>query len=202
MTSPVNPGKVEWSGENPGIYLKDASGAWTALAVYFRVVTSPHGMGIGAVVLGAPGTASGYPTASNVCISSNEPLMRWLVEKFVSRFASFRGMGGLSAMTYQPLTAHETTGDGRTFHQETLRSRDVSLVMRWDDLGPPFAVDVQPNMSATGEHEMYSVFVEARRGAITLNGQKLPGEIIQRDFLDRRMSTAFLAFSETWLRVA
>ncbi|HZQ61783.1 MAG TPA: hypothetical protein VFC24_10565 [Casimicrobiaceae bacterium] len=200
MTSPVNPGMVEWSGDNPGIYLKNAGGAWTALAVYFRVVTSPHGTGIGSIVLGAPATGSGYPSAPNVCISSNEPLMRYLVANFVSRFASFRAMAGLEAMTYQALIAHETSGDGRTFHQESLRSRDAAIVMRWDDLGPPFAVDVQPSMSATGQHEMYSVFLEARRGTITLNGDRLPGEIIQRDFLDRRMSTAFLAFSETWLK--
>ncbi len=30
MTSPVNPGEVEWSGENPGIYLKDAAKRWWA----------------------------------------------------------------------------------------------------------------------------------------------------------------------------
>jgi len=202
MTSPVNPGQVEWSGENPGIYLKDATGAWSALAVYFRVVTSPLGMGIGSIVLGAPATGSGYPAANNVCISNNEPLMRWLIENFVSRFASFRGMAGLQAMTYQALTDYETSGDGRTFHQEALRSREVSIVMRWDDLAAPFAVDVQPAMSATGQHEMYSVFVEARRGIVTVNGSVKAGEVIQRDFLDRRMSTAFLAFSETWLKPA
>src|SRR5947209_9599014 len=164
MTSPVNPGKVEWSGENPGIYLKDASGAWTALAVHFRVVTSPFGMGVGTIVLGAPATGSGYPAAQNVCISNNEPLMHWLVEHFVSRFASFRGMAGLQAMTFQPLTASETSGDGRTYHQESVQSGDVSIQLRWDDLATPFAVDVQPAMSATGQHEMYSVFVEAQRG--------------------------------------
>ena len=36
MVSPVNPGKVEWSGENPGIYLKDDEGNWTTLAVFSR----------------------------------------------------------------------------------------------------------------------------------------------------------------------
>ena len=54
-------------------------------------------------------------------------------------------------------------------------------------------------MSATGRHQMYSVFVEAQRGMIAVNGAALPGNVIQRNFLDRRMSTAFLAFSETWI---
>jgi len=199
MVSPVNPGMVEWSGENPGIYLKDDQGAWQALAVYFRVVTSPYGMGSGAIVLGAPATGTGHPIAPNLCLSNNEPLMRWLVEHFVSRFASFRGVPALPAMTYHAARAFETTGDGRTFHQESLRGEGVSVDLRWEMLRAPFAVDVAPATSATGKHQMYSVFVEAADGSIRVNGARLPGRVIQRDFLDRRMSTAFLAFSETWI---
>src|SRR5260221_11209032 len=42
--SAVNPNRVEWSGENPGIYLKEtADGPWTALALYFKVVISARG---------------------------------------------------------------------------------------------------------------------------------------------------------------
>lgn len=202
MNSPVNSGHVEWSGENPGIYLKDDSGAWQALAVYFRVVASPHGPGTGAIVLGSPASNAGLPNAPNLCISNNEPLMRWLVTQFVSRFASFRGAAALSAMSYVRGSSFETAGDGRTYHQETLRGDRVSIALRWEQLGVPFAVDVRPSMSATGKHQMYSVFVEAATGAIEVNGKRLPGRVVQRDFLDRRMSTAFLAFSETWLTPA
>jgi hypothetical protein len=199
MTSPLNPGKVEWSGENPGIYLKDDKGAWQALAVYFRVVTSPHGPGAGAIVLGAPGVGSGHPAAPNLCLSNNERLMRWLVEHFVAKFASFRGMAGLGAMTYVAARSFDTRGDGRTFHEEAVRGDGVSLTLRWTSLRAPFAVDVPPAMSATGAHQMYSVFVEAEDGSIAIDGVKLPGKVIVRDFLGGRMSTAFLAFSETWI---
>jgi hypothetical protein len=202
MTSPVNPGQVEWSGENPGIYLKDESDNWQALAVYFRVVTSPHGRGAGALVLGAPGMEASYPEAPNVCISDNEPLMRWLIDRFVSKFASFRTASGLRAIAVRRLTSASTRGDARTFHEERLDAGDASIVMRWEDLRQPFAVDVPPSMSATGAHQMYSVFVEARRGSIMLDGRSLPGRVIERDFLGRRMSTAFLAFSETWITPA
>src|SRR5690606_12810194 len=78
MKSPVNPGRVEWSGENPGIYLKDASGNWQALAVFFRVVTSPLGRGAGVLVLGAPGDTANHPRAPNVCLTDNAPMMKWL----------------------------------------------------------------------------------------------------------------------------
>ena len=41
------PGTVEWSGENPGIYLK-SDPKWavhSTMASFFRVVLSPHGRG-------------------------------------------------------------------------------------------------------------------------------------------------------------
>ena len=207
MTSPVNPGQVIWSGDNPGIYLKDAQGQWQALAVYFRVITSPHGAGCGMLVLGEPFSARGWPQATNLVVSNNEPLMRWLVADYVSRFASFRGATGLGAMSYLQADSMRTEGQGteshgKTFHQEHMHAAGVRVTMRWDDLAPPFAVDVPPAMSATGEHQMYSVFVEARRGAILVNDQPLPGQVIIRDFLGGRMSTAFLAFSETWIKPA
>ena len=80
-----------------------------------------------------------------------------------------------------------------------MRGDSLSVSLRWESLSVPFAVDVPPAMSATGRHQMYSVFVEAVTGVIEVNGKLLPGRVIQRDFLDRRMSTAFLAFSETWI---
>jgi hypothetical protein len=43
------------------------------------------------------------------------------------------------------------------------------------------------------------VFLEARAGSILIDGRPLPGRVVERDFLGRRMSTAFLALSETWL---
>jgi hypothetical protein len=199
MTSPVNPGTVVWSGDNPGIYLKDASGAWQTLSVFFRVVTSPHGPGTGALVLGDPFKAAGWPEARNLCLSNNEPLMRWLVDEFVSRFASFRGASGLQSMTYLKADHLASRAEGTSFHEEQLAGSGASLTLRWEDLGTPFAVDVPPAMSSTGAHQMYSVFVEAQKGAITLNGQALPGQVIVRDFLGGRLSTAFLAFCESWI---
>ena len=53
--------------------------------------------------------------------------------------------------------------------------------------------------SATGRHEMYSIFLEAGAAEIRLNGTALPGQVAERQFFGRTMSTAFLAFSETWV---
>lgn len=203
MQGPINPGSVEWSGENPGIYLKDRQdGAWVALSVFFRVVTSPRGRGTGLLVLADPRKPAGYPDALNFCITDNRPLMQYLVDNFVSRFASFRGCEALPAMTYHEMVSAETRGDAKNFYEEAMRAVDLRATLRWEDLNPPFAVDVPPATSATGSHQMYSVFLEARHGSILVNGNAAPGMVIQRDFLGRRMSTAFLAFSETWINPA
>lgn len=200
LASPRLAGHVAWSGDNPGIYLQDGQGRWQTLAVYFRVVVSPYGSGCGMLVLGDPDGNKGWPDSPNLLIGDNEPLMRWLVSDFVSRFASFRGKPGLASMSYLPSVRHQSTGDGRTYHEEHMAAQSVHLTMRWDDLAAPFAADVPPALSATGEHRMTSVFVEASQGKILLNGHALPGALITRDFLGGRMSTAFLAFSETWIR--
>ena len=68
--------------------------------------------GSGVILIGAPSTAAGYPTAPNLCLSNNEPLMRWLVDNFASRFASFRGAAGLPAMTYHAADSFATTAMG------------------------------------------------------------------------------------------
>ena len=49
---PFNPNKVDWSGENPGMYLKEtADGPFVTLISFFRVVTSTHGKGHAAFML-------------------------------------------------------------------------------------------------------------------------------------------------------
>ena len=45
LTEPVTPGVVDWTGENPGILLKDEAGDFTAMALFFRVAWSPVGQG-------------------------------------------------------------------------------------------------------------------------------------------------------------
>jgi len=80
---PVNPGTVEWSGENPGIYLKEsADGAFVSLISFFRVILSPHGRGHAAFLFLDPHGEGKSPGKPNVCATDNEPLARYLEENF------------------------------------------------------------------------------------------------------------------------
>ncbi len=197
----INPGKVDWSGENPGIYLKtDESGDYSALALFFRVVLSPHGRGHAALVLGAPDTATGWPDASNLIVTDNQAMMRWIVDGWVRHMPTFRGRPGLEAMTWLDCDRVEKTpADIRTRYSEKLIGPDVTVEMVWREMGPPIPVEVTAANSATGAHEMYSVFLEAASADILIDGLALPGKVASRTFFGRTMSTAFLAFSETWV---
>lgn len=201
MTSPIHPGPVAWTGENPGIYLKDTQdGPWTGLMTFFRIVWSPHGMGHGAVVLDEPATEKGLPEVRNFCITDNAPLARFLVAEFFSKFMSFRVSPGIQAISYLPLVEVRRAGDTRSRYQELVRSPDFEVVMTWDKLGAPYAVDMPPDRGPTKAHEMYSLFIDAADASVAVNGRPLRGKVVTRDFADTKKSTAFLAFSESWMR--
>ncbi|MGQ0664397.1 MAG: hypothetical protein ACT4P2_12635 [Pseudomonadota bacterium] len=202
MQTPIHPGAVEWSGENPGIYLKDTEdGPWVSLSLFFRVVISACGRGHGVIVLAKPFEAEGLK-ANNFCITDNRKLMDYLVSGFVSKFASFRQAPGLGAMTYLDLESASSAGDALRSYAETVTSAEREVTLQWHELGEPLAAEVPAAMGPTGAHDMYSVFQEAKSAAIVVDGKNLAGRAVTRDFLGRRMSTAFLAFSETWIRRA
>ena len=200
---PVNPGTVDWAGENPGIYLKDTpDGDYVTLALYFRIVLSPHGRGHTMLILGAPSEAKGYPDATNLCLTDNEPLTHYLIDGFVSKFPTFKGKPGLKAATWISSASFDKSGDLKASYTETAQGENVTASMTWKDMNPPFAVEVSPEHAVTGAHDMYSVFLEATYAAISINGTELGGRVADRVLFGETISTAFLAFAETWVTPA
>lgn len=200
--SPIHPGPVAWTGENPGIYLKDTQdGPWTGLATFFRITWSPYGRGSGVLLLDQPNVEKGLPEVQNFLISDNEKLARYLVSDFFSKFASFRASPGIKAITYLPLTTVRREGDAVSSYAEIVASKDFEVAMRWNKLGAPYAVDMPPEKGPTQRHEMYSLFLDSPEASVTVNGRPLKGKVMQRDFADTKKPTAFLAFSESWMEV-
>ena len=194
----VFPGTVEWSGENPGISLKEQpDGPFTTLASFFRVVLSPHGRGHALVLMRAPQTAD---ATLNVCLTDNEGLARYLVEGFVSNFGAFKGIAGLSALGYRKLDSVTSSGDPTSAYTETVKAGDLTVELSWSGLGAAFCFALPPDRSATGRHHMPSLFVGCQDAAITVNGVRRPGKPVPREVAGHSISTAMLAFSETWIR--
>ncbi|MGG5819990.1 hypothetical protein [Falsiroseomonas sp. HW251] len=197
----VFPGTVEWSGENPGISLKETpDGPFTTLASFFRVVLSPHGRGHALVLMQSPQDATPGAGRANLCITDNEPLARWLVSDFVSHFGAWRGLPGLQALQYRHLDSVASDGDAIARYAETVSAGELTVRLEWSGLGKPFCFALPPARSATGRHHMPSLFVGCDAAAVTVNGQRRPGMPVPREIAGHRISTAMLAFSETWIR--
>jgi hypothetical protein len=199
MADTINfPGTVEWSGENPGISLKETpDGPFVTLASFFRVVLSPHGRGHALVLMQSPQDASG---AGNICFHDNEKLARYLVSDFVSHFGSWKGLPGWKSLTYRKLDSVAASGDPASTYSETVKAGDTTVQLTWSGLGAPFCFALPPDKSATGVHHMPSLFVGCRDASVTVNGKALPGKPVPREMAGHRLTTAMLAFSETWIR--
>jgi len=202
MTGTITfPGTVEWSGENPGISLKeDPAGSFTTLASFFRVVLSPHGRGHALVLMLSPSEEAPPADRANICFTDNEKLARWLVADYVSHFGAWRGLPGLKGLQYRALDAVEAGGDAITSYSETVRAGDTTVALAWSGLGKPFCFALAPATSATGAHHMPSLFVGCETATVTVNGRARPGAPIPREIAGQHISTAMLAFSETWIR--
>lgn len=202
VEQPFPGGTIDWSGENPGMYLKEtADGPFVTLVSFFRVVLSPHGRGSGLVLIEAPGSAESRDDALNVCVTDNEPLARYLMANFVSKFGAFRDQPALAGIEYRALHGVETSGDGKSRYQEKISGDGFEASLTWAELGEPFMVDMPAASGATGKHRMLSLFVDSARVSAEVNGRALRGQSQPRDFAGRASTTAFLAFSETWISV-
>ncbi len=167
MAEPIRfPGTVEWTGENPAIYLKERpDGPFTTMASFFRVMLSPHGRGHVLVLLQSPQEADPPPERANLCLHDNEPLARYLVGDFVRHFGNFRGVPGLDRLDYRKLDSVSSSGDARSSFGQTLRAGALTVELRWAGLGEPFCFVLPPEKSATGPEELGALLEELARSS-------------------------------------
>lgn len=194
---PLNPGKIDWTGENPGILLKDEAGAWSAMALFFRIAWSPKGPGSALLLYSDPQQAGG----GNCFLTDNEELGRWLIDEFVTHFKAFAGVPAFRDLPIRPLRSAEPDGDPLSNrYVERVLGDDIAVELVWEDLAPPRALELPVSETATGRHEMFSVLVAAETASILVDGRPLPGKPGRRVQAGLESSTAFLYFCETWIR--
>jgi hypothetical protein len=198
----INPGRIDWSGENPGMYLKGtADGPFVTLISFFRVILSPKGRGHAAFILQDPYGDGKDLARPNLCITDNEPMADYLRDGFVANFGAFKGVKALKSLRLVPGWDFVHAGDGTNSHVEWFRSNIGQVTLTWKDLGDAFMVELPKDKSATGQNEMFSLFVDVRAVEVSLNGKGVAGKPFPREFAGKQnSSTAFLAFSETWVR--
>lgn len=203
LPTPIHPGKVVWTGENPGILLKeDPDGPFSAIALFFRIFYSPAGRGTVLMLLEKPGEAVAPPAACNVVIADNQALAEYLMESFIVKLPGMAELPGRASAAFLPMTGGGASGDPRSRYSEAIQAEGWDVELTWDGLGKPVAMELPPELTGAKENELYTLLVESRKPSITVNGRSLPGKPVERVQAGVKTTTAFLYFSETWIQPA
>ncbi|MCL6285422.1 hypothetical protein M3P21_17985 [Ruegeria sp. 2012CJ41-6] len=200
LNEPITPGTVDWTGENPGILLKDDAGNFSAMALFFRVAWSPVGQGQVLLLYGSPDQVAGPSEAPNVILSDNPDLTAFLKTNFISKLAAFAGAPGFATLPEIGAQAVRTSGDPMSHrYTETIAGPGLTVELVWEGFEKPRALELSPHEVASGEQNMFSLLVPARSAQIIVNGRALPGTLGTRVQAGYETTTAFLYFSETWI---
>jgi len=189
----VKAGKAYISGENPVIRLLDKpNGTPLSVASFWRVVWSPAGQGHVLYVTTGDGKASGD---LRVALTDNQKLFEYLTTQILGTFDK----------TYidRPFTPVKATcsgsGDALTERTEGCKGDQYTVSLVWRDFYEPFQLDT-PTGGQRNPFGVASFFIPAKTAEITINGKKAAGNVYPQMRGTAQSSTAFLAFSETWIK--
>lgn len=200
LQAPVTPGTVDWTGENPGILLKDENGEFSAMALFFRVAWSPVGQGHALLLYGSPQEKESSINAPNVLVSDNAPLADFLKNNFIAKLAAFRQAPAFENLKSVMANSFRSEGDPMgPRYSESVHADGLNIELVWEDLEEPRCLELTPDQVGTGEHTMFTLLVPAGKAQIMVNGRSLPGFVGTRVQAGFDTTTAFLYFSETWV---
>jgi len=203
LSSPIHPGQVVWTGENPGILLKETpDGPFSAIALFFRIYVSPAGRGTVLLLLDSPEEKRAFPEGCNLLLHDNQDLAEYLLETFILRLPAFAALPSCESLSLIPIEECRSEGDPRVRYSEIIRADSLDIELVWDGLGKPTALELPPELTGGKENELYTLLIESTNPSIHINGRRLPGSPVERVQAGIKTTTAFLYFSETWIRPA
>ena len=190
---------IAFCGENPQIMLFGADGDdYTATASYWRSVYSPFGEGNVLLFY----VKDEQP--SHAIYSDNLPLAEYLTLTFNQHFDEFKM---LNFGTVKPKKgSFRQESDSRDFHRVHCETEQVHIELLWEDvrLRQLFILkDLNEGGFGKNGDEHYDVYTNiflCAKASITLNGRSLSGEIRTKQEGEIFRSSAFMAFSETWIK--
>lgn len=190
-------GNPLWAGDNPYIRLFDPERPGRLLGVgsFFRVQYSP--VGSGHVALLSTGLDGERPRVR--CLADNPELGNFLFSSIAHRFTGFDGVLSPGELEVESAEFETISSPGDQDVVEQATSARHQLELRWSGLGEPFYVEF---VHGKLPYRLFSLFVPASTGAITLDGDVLPGEPGSDVVEGRTITTACLALAETWLSEA
>ena len=196
--------QVIFCGENPEMRLVrlDNVDVEIAFASYWHCTYSPHGSGQLLALHIEPNVLEPDADALTVLLADNLPLGRALVDELVQFFP---GVGHIPFTTIKVEAGIlSQSGDGKNRYHVESRSAQHEIDITWE-----YMLDTRlPHTYADFIHEadrgtlldVSNVICPMAQGSIHVDGVPVGGRV--HSFHDGTMqrSTAFLAFSETWVR--
>jgi hypothetical protein len=198
---------IAFCGENPQIMLFDEEEEgddYTAAASYWRSVYSPFGEGNALLLYLNEENAANHEHPTYAIYSDNLALAEYLTLTFNQHFDEFK------ALNFGKVKAQKATflqeSDSREFHRLNCETGQHHIELLWEDvrLRQLFIIK-DHNEGGFGKNgdEHYDVYTNiflCAKACIKLNGQALRGEIRTKQEGEIFRSSAFMAFSETWIK--
>ncbi len=189
---------IFFNGENPGMTLLDPkTEQTTAVVSYWHCTDSPHGIGH-ALVLWL-NTEKTPPTAigSGGVFTDNPKLAQLLVENLTQHFPEFCEVPVSTLAYINAQLSH--TFDGSSY-QVSCHLSETQINIEWLNLLDRKQVIWPQFPAGEAAFDLTTVICPCEQGTIQINGQQLTGTVKTSQGQDGFMSsTAFLAFSETWI---
>ena len=189
----VKIGKVFVSGENPVIRLLDKpDGTPLAVASFWRIIWSPVGAGHVCYVTTGDGKS---PGDLRVALVDNQKLFDYLTNDILGTYDK--------SYLERPFKTIQATfsksGDALTDWKEVCRSEQYTVELVWRDFYPAFQLDT-PAGGPRNPFGLTSLFIPAKSADLSVNGKKISGNVYPQMLGPAQSSSAFLAFSETWIK--
>ncbi|MDA1256950.1 MAG: hypothetical protein O3C10_03790 [Chloroflexi bacterium] len=193
MAPIIDTGEVILIGENSFIRLShDGGETVTERVSHWRVLWTPAGPGHvlfyeGEMIGGEPRIYSDNIALARFVQSNIEGLL-------------YPPSGDTSLPVHDAEFARE--GDSRSYSTERISSDVEEISLTWTDLQPPFVMHA-PGGNGEGERPLsvWTTFVQAREARITVDGDFASGEPFENSRLGRPVSSAVLAWAETWAKL-
>ena len=194
-----NPGRILIAGENHILCLRaERDGPDAALVNHFRLRLSPHGPGHAVFVLADPNAAD----PRNACYTDNPALANWLLDWYLRGSPIYSDLQGLNDLPFVPAGGFTFVDELPRRWTETVRAGDVAIRAVWNDLAAPFQVERHGPTGEPGAMDVFSVLLSASDASLDINGQEVPGVVFPRQVGRQPITSAFLAFAESWVEVA
>ena len=185
------------SGENPGLTLYvPGTDQIVAVASYWHCVVSPWGLGHALILWLAPGTATAKGISGGI-FTDNLDLAQGLVNTLIQHFPEFQGIP-LTQLNYHE-AACEHTYDGNKY-QVTCKTADTRMELEWSNILDRKQVLWGQFPAGPEMYDLTTVICPCGEGQVRLDGVLINGKVQTAQTKEGApTSSAFLAFSETWI---